>query len=87
MRLEIELVFVLLHDLADDAIKFLERNLTAPGAGVFAIGSDQDQGGPACDPEPFPDGHVGVIDDRVLDAVLGHLAKDVFGIPLGAKLA
>ena len=60
--------------------------LAADRADVPPVGVDQHQGRPAIDAEPVPDDHVGVVDDRVLDPVLGHLAADVLGVLLGVEL-
>src|SRR5208337_5627278 len=84
-RLEIELVLELRGSLTDDAIKVLERDFTASRASELAVGSDQHQGRPARHLKSLPDHHVGIVDNRVLDAVLGHLAADVLAIPLGVE--
>ena len=84
-RFEVEPALVGCGELADLSVEHVEWQLPAARLVEATIRGDEHDGRPALDAEPLPDRHVGVVDDRVLDPVLGHLAADVLAVPLGVE--
>ncbi len=85
-QVELALRFVHFNEVADRAVHGFKISLAAGAIDISAVGVDQDQRRPAIDHEAFPDRHVGVVDDGMLDPVFGHLTANVLRVALGVKL-